>query len=66
MRIKAIFFVGMVIMIVAIFANNLYLSGILMATSVLVMGMGISYFLEKKKPTKAEKRLMEKIDYYLG
>ena len=66
MRIKLILLVGAIIMIMAVFMSNSYISALLIGVAVLVVSMGIVYILERCKLTKGENKFIEKLEYYLG
>lgn len=66
MRIKLIFLVGAIIMIMAVFMSSSYISAFLIGVAVVFISMAIAYILERCKLTKGENKFIEKLEYYLG
>ena len=66
MRIKLILLVGAIIMVMAVFMSNSYISALLIGVAVVVVSMAIVYILERCKLTKGENKFIEKLEYYLG
>ena len=66
MRIKLILLVGAIIMVMAVFMSNSYISALFMSVAVVFVSMAIAYILERCKLTKGENKFIEKLEYYLG
>ena len=66
MRIKLILLVGAIIMVMAVFMSNSYISALLIGVAVVFISMAIAYILERCKLTKGENKFIEKLEYYLG
>lgn len=66
MRIKAIFLMGTIIMVMAVFMSNSYISALLIGVAVVFVSMAIAYILERCKLTNGEINFIKKLEYYLG